>query len=375
MMTSMMQRVWPSAKELEVLPKTSLEVYLQERPKAGLTSSTFATRSVDVPEATSLSASQSLVRVLYVSVDPAMRGWLDVRKSYIAPVAVGAAMRAIGLGRVVRAADATHVGRMVVGSLGWRQFAVMDNAALAAAHYVPRGVPVTTALGVLGTTGMTAFFGLTQVGRMRSGDVVVVSAAAGATGSVAAQIAKLSGCAVIGIAGGSRKCRYLREELGICAVDYKAERGVAAELQDALDGRSIDVYFDNVGGAVLEAALRHLARGARIVLCGGISAYNSERLPSGPRNYLALIAARASMTGFLVYDFEKDFGAAYRQLGKWLVSGELKVMEEVVEGVENAPAALQSLFDGGNLGKVIVRVAPDDGHDDLTANGGARAKL
>lgn len=355
-----MQTIWPTAKPETVLPESFQEVYLQKRPDGLPTSDTFAQRTVPLPLYTnaSIPSDKCVVRVLYVSVDPAMRGWLSTRKSYIAPVRLGARMRALGLGVIERSATASHIGRLAIGPFGWSQFSIVNPSDLTFVN-LPRGVPSTVMLGVLGTTGLTAYFGLLHIGKPRRGDVVVVSAAAGATGSVAVQMAKVLECSVVGIAGGKKKCAYLEDVLGVPAVDYKSEEGVDVGLKRVLKGRTIDVYFDNVGGAILEAALRKLSRGARVVLCGGISSYNETEVPPGPRNYLALISARASMTGFLVYDFEKEFPKAYAQLTRWLLDGRIQYLEDEVIGLENAPRALQRLFDGANLGKVIVRVADD----------------
>lgn len=365
-----MNWLWSTPKPEEPLPDSSLEVYLAERPETTITSSTFATRRVPTPGLNELPRDKSLVRVLYVSVEPAMRGWLSVRRSYVPPVEIGAVMRAFALGVVVRSEQRSWLGRLVFGLFGWTEYAISENEKLKLVQ-VPRGVPATAVMGALGTTGMTAYFGLLHVGCLRRGDVVVVSAAAGATGSIVAQIAKLHHCYVIGIAGGMSKCEYLQNELGIRAVDYKSEEGVDAGLKRTLDGKRIDVYFDNVGGPTLEAVLRRLNIGARVIICGGISQYNSKVPPPGPRNYLALIANRASMTGFLLYDYEDKFPTAFRDLSKWMASGKLKAREDEVEGLENAPIALQRLFDGKNIGKVIVRVS-DDAHQ-LT--GRVQAKL
>lgn len=336
----------------------SLEVYLTQRPDEGVTSETFGTRYVKVATMSDLGSENALVRVLYVSADPAMRGWLGTRRSYVKPVAIGAVMRAMGLGIVARCSTRSFIGRLVMGPFGWCEYTVIPTSKLQFVR-IPKGLSPTSVLGVLGTTGLTAYFGLLDVGKLQKGDVVVVSAAAGATGSVVAQIAKIYGCFVVGIAGGPDKCAYLEKKLGIIAVDYKSEEGVDAGLKRALDGKTIDVYFDNVGGNILEAALKRLSIGARIVICGGISSYNSKELPPGPKNYLALISSRASMTGFLLYDFEQKFAQAMTQLGKWIVAGKIITEEDETVGLQNAPEALQRLFQGKNVGKVIIRVSEE----------------
>lgn len=353
-----MNRLWSTTNIDVPVADKSLEVYLSQRPDEGITSETFGTRYVKVATTPDLGSDNVLVRVLYVSADPAMRGWLGTRRSYVKPVAIGAVMRAMGLGIIARCATRSLVGRLVMGPFGWCEYTVVPTSKLQFVR-IPRGLSPTTVLGVLGTTGLTAYFGLLHVGKLQKNEVVVVSAAAGATGSVVAQIAKIYGCFVVGIAGGPDKCAYLEKKLGIVAVDYKSEDGVNAGLKQALGDKSIDVYFDNVGGNILEAALKRLSIGARIVVCGGISSYNSKDLPPGPRNYLALISSRASMTGFLLYDFEEKFPQAVSQLGKWIVAGKIVSEEDETVGLQNAPEALQRLFQGKNTGKVIIRVSEE----------------
>lgn len=267
-------------------------------------------------------------------------------------------MRAMGIGQVIRPAGKFRVGDFVEGMFGWNQYVYSDASKLVSVTRVVRSLPLSAALGVLGITGMTAYFGLLDVGKLKRGDCVVVSAAAGATGSVVCQIAKnIYGCFVVGIAGGAAKCRYLEEELGVVAVDYKSEQGVKGGMKNALEKRRIDVYFDNVGGEILESALRYINFGARIVVCGAISGYNKEKLMPGPYNYLNLISYSASMTGFLLRDYEQRFGEARAKLGNWVEDGKILFREDVVVGLENAPKALKRLFDGQNIGKVVVKVA------------------
>lgn len=285
-------------------------------------------------------------------------------------------MRAMGVGKVLHGAAGLRSGQLVTGLFGWTEYCVVSVKKVSAVKLPPR-MPLSAALGVLGTTGMTAYFGLLHIGKPKRGDVVVVSAAAGATGSVVAQIANnVLGCQVIGIAGGVDKCRYLEKELGIKSVDYKSEEGIDRGLKRTLNGKGIDVYFDNVGGTALEAALRRINIGARIVVCGAISGYNSSQLQPGPRNYVALISKRASMTGFLLYDFEKQFPRASYDLSKWLLSGKLKVKEYKVVGLRNAPSALKALFVGKNIGKVVVQVFDDgNGNGECDGAGQRPAKL
>lgn len=353
-----MVRLWRSGQSLPALPADTLELYLANRPEEGITDDTFSERRISLPAASSLSSTEALVKVMYLSCDPAMRVWLSPSRSYMPPVKVGSRMRALGVGEVVRPAGSLRVGDIVEGMLGWTEYAVMPADKLTK-HQVPAGLSPSVMLGVLGITGMTAYFGLLDVGKVKKGDCVVVSAAAGATGSVVAQIAKnVFECKTIGIAGGPAKCRYLEEDLGIIAVDYKSEEGLDAGLKKALGGSRIDVYFDNVGGSTLEAALRRINLGARVVICGAISGYNKKTIQPGPYNYLNLISYRASMAGFLLGDYEKQFDTARHHLGKWLASGKISGREYEVTGLQKAPTALKQLFEGKNIGKVVVRVAP-----------------
>lgn len=355
-----MMGFWRGAEpETTKLPLDTLQIYLANRPVEAITDQTFAERRATLPDVTTLPKGTLIAKVLYLSCDPAMRVWLSPTRSYMPPVKEGSVMRCAGVGEVVHPAAPFRKGDLVWGMLGWTEYSVVTADKLTRVQ-VPSGLPVSAALGVLGITGMTAYFGMLDVGKVKKGDCVVVSAAAGATGSIAAQIAKnVYGCKTIGIAGGPIKCKYLREELGIISVDYKSEEGLEAGLKKALDGSRIDVYFDNVGGSTLEAALRRINVGARIVICGAISGYNKKSMQPGPYNYLNLISYRASMAGFLLRDYEKQFSTARYQLSRWISAGKLKHREEQVVGLANAPLALQRLFEGKNIGKVVVKVALD----------------
>jgi NADPH-dependent curcumin reductase CurA len=294
-----------------------------------------------------------LVENLYLSLDPAMRGWMTDRKSYIEPVALGAVMRGLVVGRV---AASNHPdfspGDRVSGALGWQQWAVANPKEL---QKLPPGLPLPLFLGPLGMTGLTAYFGLLDVGKPQPGETVVVSAAAGAVGSVVGQIGKILGCRVVGIAGGPDQCRWITEELGFdAAIDYKNE-DVGKRLKETCP-EGIDVYFDNVGGAILDAALARLRRGARVVVCGAISQYNATEPVPGPANYLSLLVNRARMEGFVIFDYRKRYPEALAQLGAWLAAGKIRSRDEIVDGLENAPAALTRLFDGTKRGKLIVRI-------------------
>jgi NADPH-dependent curcumin reductase CurA len=296
-----------------------------------------------------------VVKVLYVSLDPAMRGWMNDAKSYIAPVALGSVMRAGGVGRVVASKHARFaVGDHVAGMFGVQEYAVSDGKGV---HRIdPALAPLPVWLGALGMPGMTAYFGLLDVGKPKPGDTVVVSGAAGAVGAVVGQIARLKGCRAIGIAGGAAKCAYLTGDLLFdAAIDYKTEDVRAALARHCPEG--IDVYFDNVGGDILDAALARLAMRARIVICGAISQYNSTTGIRGPANYLSLLVNRASMTGMLVFDYADRYGEAARDLGAWRAAGTLKTREDVVDGLDRFPDALLMLFRGENMGKLVLKVA------------------
>lgn len=295
-----------------------------------------------------------LVKVLYVSLDPAMRGWMNEGRSYVPPVGLGEVMRAIAVGRVV---DSKHpdfaAGETVTGLFGVQEYAVID--ARGATKLDPELAPLPVYLNTLGMPGMTAYFGLLEVGRPQQGETVVVSGAAGAVGATVGQIAKIKGCRAVGIAGGAEKCRYIVEELGFdAAIDYKAEDVGAALKQHCPDG--VDVYFDNVGGDILDAVLARLARGARIAICGAISQYNNSGPMKGPSNYMSLLVNRATMTGFVVFDYADRYADAAREMGSWMAAGKLRSREDVVEGLETFPETLLKLYRGENLGKLVLKV-------------------
>ena len=295
-----------------------------------------------------------VVQISHISVDPAMRGWMNDVPSYVPPVELGAVMRAGAVGRVIASEHPEFAeGDHVYAAFGVQEFALSDGSGVIKID--PSLAPLPTFLGALGLTGLTAYFGLLDVGKLKEGETVVVSGAAGAVGSIVGQIAKLKGCRAVGIAGGAEKCAWITEDLGFdAAIDYKSE-DVRRALREHTPDR-IDVYFDNVGGEILDAALTRLARGARIVLCGGISQYNAQR-PSGPANYLAMIAARATMTGFLVFDFADRYAEATAELAGWLRDGKLESREHIVEGgVEVFPDTLLKLFEGENTGKLVIAV-------------------
>jgi NADPH-dependent curcumin reductase CurA len=299
-----------------------------------------------------------LVAISHISLDPAMRGWMNAGASYIEPVEIGDVMRAGAVGRVIASHNPSfHEGDHVYGNFGVQEYAVSDGRGVIKVD--PSLAPLPTYLGTLGMTGMTAYFGLLDVGRLKEGETVVVSGAAGAVGSVVGQIAKIKGCRVIGIAGGEEKCRWLTEELGFdAAIDYKHE-DVREALRTAAPDR-VDVYFDNVGGEILDAVLTRLALGARIVICGAVSQYNATEAVKGPSNYLALLVSRASMTGMVVFDYAARYGEAAAELAGWLREGRLISREDIVDGDLDAfPDTLLKLFSGENVGKLVLRIAED----------------
>jgi NADPH-dependent curcumin reductase CurA len=295
-----------------------------------------------------------LVRTLFISLDPAMRGWMNDQRSYVPPVRIGEVMRALGVGRVVESRHPDfEVGDHVSGLLGVQEYAVVHGAGLRKVD--PGLAPLPVYLSALGMPGLTAYFGLLDIGRPEPGQTVVVSGAAGGVGQYVGQIAKLKGARAVGIAGGPEKCRHVVEELGFDAkIDYKAQDLAASLHEHCPDG--IDVYFDNVGGEILDVALAQLARHARVVICGAISQYNATTPVSGPANYLSLLVNHASMTGFVVTDYAARHGEAAQEMAAWLSRGELKTREDIVDGLETFPETLLKLFTGENMGKLVLRV-------------------
>jgi NADPH-dependent curcumin reductase CurA len=296
-----------------------------------------------------------LVKILYISLDPAMRGWMNEGRSYIPSVAIGEVMRAGAAGRVIRSKNPAFApGDYVYGAFGVQEYAISNGKGITKVDTQVAPLPVF--LGTLGPPGMTAYFGLLDIGQPKPGETVVVSAAAGAVGMVVGQIAKIQGSRVVGIAGGAEKCKYITKELNFdAAIDYKSE-DVKKALQTHCP-KGVDVYFDNVGGDILDAVLTQLARGARIVICGAISQYNNTTPIKGPSNYLSLLVNRASMKGMVVFDNADRYGEAARVMAGWMAAGNLKSREDIVEGFETFPETLLKLFQGENTGKLVLKVA------------------
>lgn len=302
-----------------------------------------------------------VVETLYLSLDPAMRGWMNEGKSYIRPVAIGEVMRAIGIGRVIASKSPKFaVGDTVCGSLGvqstWAGAA--DDKAAGFYKVDPAIAPLPKYLNALGMPGMTAYFGLLEVGQPKAGETVLVSGAAGAVGQTVGQVAKHKGCRVVGIAGGREKCEFVVNELGFDAcIDYKN-----ASVKDGLKQHcpnGIDVYFDNVGGDILDTVLTQINLKARIVICGAISQYNSTTPVKGPANYLSLLVNRARMEGIVVFDYADRYQIGAAEIAKWMQEGSFKSREDIVFGLEKFPEALLMLFEGKNFGKLVLQVAQE----------------
>jgi len=330
---------------------------LRARPDGMVKETDFEYVEEAVPE---LGEREFLIRNLYFAFEPAMRGWLNDVKSYVPPVQLGEVMRAGTVGQVVESNHPDyHPGDFVQGQLGWQEYAINNGepGLMGGVAKVPEGVPPYLVLSALGGTGLTAYFGLLEVGQPKEGDVVVVSGAAGATGSVAGQIARIKGASkVVGIAGGAEKCQWLTEELGFdAAIDYKSENVLQRLREECPEG--INIFFDNVGGDILDDALLNMAQNGRVVLCGGISQYNETDLPSGPKNYMQLVIKRCRMEGFIVIDYLHRAGEGIKDLSAWIASGELKHAEDIQEGIENTPKTFLRLFEGKNRGKQLLKIA------------------
>ncbi|MFI6365550.1 NADP-dependent oxidoreductase [Nocardia sp. NPDC050630] len=330
---------------------------LVKRPAGMVDDSSFELRNGSVPTP---GPGEALVRVVWLAFDPTQRGWLNDGPNYMDPVPLGAVMRAGGVGQVVVSHNADYaVGDWVCGMVGWQDYTIASGQGLLGLNVVPPGVDPKAMLGIFGATGLTAYFGMMDIGRPSAGDTVLVSGAAGATGSIAGQIAKALGCRVIGVAGGAAKCTWVTEIARFDAcIDYKAD-DVEARLRE-LAPEGIHVFFDNVGGAILDAGLANIADRARIVVCGSISSgYEAGEPPPGPRNYMQLGLKRARMEGFIFLDYLDRFPEAFGRLNEWMTQGHIVYAEDIQDGLELAPAMLRGLFEGRNLGKQLLRIAHD----------------
>lgn len=330
---------------------TNKQIKLANRPVGMPSEDTWALEESAIP---SPGEGEFLAKVEYVSLDPAMRGWMNDVKSYIPPVQIGAVMRA---GTIAKVLESNHpkydVGDYVTGNMGVQQYAVSDGKFCVKTNTF--GLPPEKFLSTLGMPGFTAYFGFLEVGKPKAGETVVVSGAAGAVGSVVGQIAKIKGCRAVGIAGGPEKCKYVVEELGFDAcIDYKNEE-VRQGLKEHCP-QGVDVYFDNVGGEILDTVLTKINMGARIPICGAISQYNNTTPVKGPSNYLSLLVNRARMEGLIVFDWQDRYAEAGMQMAQWMQEGKLKSREHIEEGIENFYPTFQKLFNGEKRGKLILKV-------------------
>jgi NADPH-dependent curcumin reductase CurA len=325
---------------------------LAARPVGNLKESDFQWAEEPVPE---LQDGQVLVRNLYLSLDPANRGWVREEGSYMAPIPLGSVMLGGTVGVVEESRNPNfQVGDNVQGLLGWQEFAISDGAGLNKLPHNP-AIPLTAYLGLFGHIGLTAYFGLLDITHPKEGETLVVSAAAGAVGSIVGQIGKIKGCHVVGIAGSDEKCQWIVDELGFdAAINYKKENIREALKRTCPNG--IDIYFENVGGEILDAVLAMINLRARISVCGMISQYNATAPTPGPYNLINILARRAKMEGFIVTDYMPRANEAIPELIKWYAEGKLKYRVDVVEGLKEAPRALNKLFDGSNQGKLIIKV-------------------
>jgi NADPH-dependent curcumin reductase CurA len=333
---------------------TNRQMILVDRPLAAVEARHFELRESPAPTP---GDDEVLVRVEWLGFDPTQRGWLNDMPSYIPPVQIGEVMRASGVGEVVASNHPDYSpGDKVMGLLGWQEVACLKPEGMIRLTKVPDGVDPKAMLSIYGTTGLTAYFGMLDVAQPVEGDVVFVSGAAGSTGSIAGQIARLKGATVIGSAGSAEKCAWVTDVAGFDhCFNYKTD-DTAAEIK-RLAPKGLNVYFDNVGGPTLDAALANLAMNARVALCGGISSgYTMEELPPGPKNIMQLVIMRARMEGFLVIDYIPRFPEAIMQLAAWVAEGKIAYAEDIQHGLENAPATLARLFDGKNLGKQLLQL-------------------
>jgi NADPH-dependent curcumin reductase CurA len=331
------------------------QVRLKSRPSDIPEAEHFEIVEAPVPD---LSDGRVLVRYIYLSVDPAMRGWVSAVANYSEPVAVGAVMRSLAVGRVEASRNSDFdPGDFVTGMFGWQDYAVVDATAIQR-KFDGSGLPISTSLGVLGLNGLTAYFALLDIGQPKAGETVVVSTAAGAVGSCVGQIAKINGCRTVGVAGGPEKVRVCIDDFGYdAAVDYTAN-DFELVLDAACPG-GVDVYFDNTAGPISDSVMRRINVGARLVICGTASIANWEPPPQGPRVERHLLVKRARMQGFLIFDYAQRYSEALRELESWVRAGEISYREDILEGIEQAPDSIAGLYRGENLGKRLIRIAPE----------------
>lgn len=342
------------------MTRTNGQWRLAKRPEGMVRESDFEYIEEPVPE---LEDEEVLIRNLYLAFEPAMRGWLNDVPSYIPPVAIGEVMRASTVGQVIESKNSAYPkGQLVSGMLGWQQYFVGDGSPgpMGGLSLVPDDIPPQRMLSLFGGTGLTAYFGLHEIHPVKEGDNVLVSGAAGATGSVVAQIARIRGAAkVVGIAGGREKCDWLLDKARLDgAIDYKNE-SVGRRIREEFP-KGVDLFFDNVGGDILDATLPRMSDNGRITLCGGISGYNEKELPPGPRNIMQIVVHRLSVRGFILFDHIAGAREAIADLSRWSAAGDLVVEEDIQEGFENTPKTFLRLFQGKNLGKQLLKIADAD---------------
>lgn len=337
-------------------PTVNRQVRLKSRPNGIPQAAHFEMVDDAMPQ---IGDRQVLIRNEFLSVEPAMRGWVGAVANYSTPVAIGEVMRSFAAGKVVASRHPDYAeGDAVMGMFGWQQYALSDGSTITR-KVTETDLPLSLSLGVLGLNGVTAYFGLLENGQPRPGDTVVVSTAAGAVGSAVGQIAKLMGCRTVGITGGPVKAQLCRDEFGYdAAIDYKAAGDIGKALAAACP-RGVDVYFDNTAGAISDAVLAHLAPGARIVICGTASVASWDPPPLGPRVERHILVKRARMSGFLVFDYAHRYEEAIARLAAWVRDGTLRYREDIDDGIESCPGAIAELYRGENLGKRLIRLAPD----------------
>ncbi len=326
------------------------QILLVNRPDGMVKDSDFKIVDSEVPQ---FYKGQVLIKIHYISIDPAIRGWMNAGTTYIPGVPIGGIMRAFSAGQIIESKHPDFKkGQFVEGLLGATSFAISDGKGLKILDLSKGSIPQY--LGILGMPGMTAYFGLLERGKPKSGETVFVSGAAGVVGSTVGQIAKIKGCKVVGSAGGKDKCDYLLANGFDFVIDYKTQN-IDEELKKHCP-EGINVYFDNVGGETLDAALLNLARGARVVICGAMSQYNDMQNVSGPKNYMKIVVARGEMNGIIVFDFLDRYSEAINDISTWLLEGKIRTKEHIIEGIENFPSALRMLFEGKNFGKLLVKI-------------------
>jgi NADPH-dependent curcumin reductase len=326
------------------------QILLANRPEGMVKDSDFNIVSSEIP---TLQDGQVLIQIHYISLDPAIRGWMNAGTTYIPGVAIGSVMRAFSAGEIIKSKNENFpVGTFVEGLLGATSHAISDGKGLKILDLAKGNIPQH--LGVLGMPGMTAYFGLLERGQPKSGETVFVSGAAGVVGSTVGQIAKIKGCKVIGAAGGKEKCDYLLSIGFDFVIDYKSQN-IDNELKKHCS-EGISIYFDNVGGEILDIALANLARGARVVICGAMSQYNNHADVKGPKNYMKIVTARGQMNGIIVFDFLERFPEAVEEISRWIAEGKIHSKEHIIEGIENFAPALRMLFEGKNFGKLLIKL-------------------